>query len=828
MLIAVEQVAIVMHILALARALLYISLVSYASTAFGAEEAVEGDKGAATAGTAPLAGPAGEVPIPRPPALAGSDQPVFVVSAISDEATVRVLLRGLDALPGPSDIEAGLLTSTQQPNIVLRPLVELLPGTAVLTKTGVYADLRIHGLVVFGESSMPLLFKGKQVESLRFSKPGLVAKPAGEGGFVARENSPLPLVLENPSNLEYKLVRARLRFGDNDVCVFYAERFPPEKNPSKTGSATCEKYADWTQFQIPRYAQVTLRADPAKAWFLDSSTGFARSGKQKGWLTLRFQAATDGPIYEQNLPLEIQFEPSSGTLFHSLLWVAVLLVVGALISLALRVSLPNIMRKRQLKDQLDHAAKLTASISTEVDSNLRVLLRVERLALDEIRQAAWPLGPSYVDFAQRVEQGLPTLKRRIDAVRRLDATLIRRKLLLEQGAAPTRLEQIESQLDTVSGALMQDELSEEDWVGVNQRLEGAQKMLREPSQTELEAFDAILAGRWKAIKEHFGVDQNGALKVPPALSGMEACFPDASLLPRPDDTDGSVWVKSVGPVRADLQLCALLLVWEFQFLAPANTAGGAWSDAKGTLNRLLATPAVDNLREAKSLLRQLAEGVSEESIVTALKEGRAMIVMDPSFARPHQKIRFSVRFRYVHLNIAAARELVTCRWSFVDQHASPLTRARRGLHDIGSRMARRQPERKAPQVIDAETTVLSEDGWRVHHYFEKDVEQVTVSLSFYDSKGQAVDLGATDEGAASHWSRLVEPVRVSRRPQEQWARFWLEAFQLFAALLIPLATLASTTISGGSASHWWGLVAIGFGSDTIKSVLVGQKESSKG
>ena len=184
----------------------------------------------------------------------------------------------------------------------------------------------------------------------------------------------------------------------------------------------------------------------------------------------------------------------------------------------MRVSLPNIKRKRQLKDQLNDVAKLTASISTEVDSNLRVLLRVERLALDEIQQSSWVMFPSFVDCALRVEQALPSLKRRIDAVRRLDSTLIRRKLLLEQGAAPTRLEQIETLLAIVSETLMQDQLSEEDWVSVNQRLEAAQKTLREPTQTEKEAFDAMLASRWKAIREHFGVDQDGALKVPPALT----------------------------------------------------------------------------------------------------------------------------------------------------------------------------------------------------------------------------------------------------------------------------------------------------------------------
>jgi hypothetical protein len=239
-----------------------------------------------------------------------------------------------------------------------------------------------------------------------------------------------------------------------------------------------------------------------------------------------------------------------------------LLVIGALLSLLLRVSVLNFKRKRQLYYQLKEAAKLISAVSAEVDSNLRVLLGVERRALDQIRDEVWAFWPSYTDSAQRVEQGLPKLKKRIDAVQALDAASSRMKMLREQGAAPTRLEQIGGLLKSVSDTLQQDQLSDEDWVFVNQRLESAQKFLREPTQTEKEAFEAMLVGRWVNVRDHFGLADDGALRIPDALGGLEGCFPDPSLLPRAsDDKDGSKWVKSVGPERADLQLSALALLW---------------------------------------------------------------------------------------------------------------------------------------------------------------------------------------------------------------------------------------------------------------------------
>jgi hypothetical protein len=87
-------------------------------------------------------------------------------------------------------------------------------------------------------------------------------------------------------------------------------------------------------------------------------------------------------IQEQNLPIEFQFEPSGRSLFLSLLYVAGILLLGAMLSLLLRVSVPNIKRRSQLKDQLSEAGKIISTVSSEVDDNLRVLLRVERRALD--------------------------------------------------------------------------------------------------------------------------------------------------------------------------------------------------------------------------------------------------------------------------------------------------------------------------------------------------------------------------------------------------------------------------------------------------------------
>lgn len=784
------------------------AMIVAASMALTAHD-VPAQQGAASAPAVQASAPARPA---SPPAAVGPGQPPVVVPATSSRVAVSVLIREKE-MPKAADFSLGLVANGQTPPLVSRPTIESFAAAAGADADSKIVQFEIGGLFAFGESSVALYHRGKLIETLRFARPGLALEPAIDQGFVAREGSAarLALVLDNPAGFGYEEVRARLRFADTDVCVFDAE-------PSGTRPDSCADPAHWTAFKVRQYERVTLRAEPAPEWFRDPATGRARVQSTKGLLTLRFLDQASGTVYEQNLPLEVEFVPGSASQVASLGWVAWWLLVGAIASLLLRVSIPNMRRKRQLKDQLGDASKLISAISTEVDSNLRVLLRVERLALDEIRQDGWQIGPGYADYAQRVEQGLPILKRRIDAVRRLDTTLIRRRLMMEQGPAPTRLEQVEEWLGIVSEMLKQDSLSEEEWVLVNQRLEAAQKQMREPTQTEKEAFEALLSGRWKAIRKHFG--GTGMLVVPPLLAQMAPCFPDPGLLPRVDDEDGSEWIQEVGPVRADLQLSALALIWEFQFLAPLHAMNDHWLWATDELTRLLATPAVNNLREAKSLLRQLAEDVSERHIRDALQSGNASIVMDPATPRPNQKIRFSVRLRPGHLDSAAARELVTCRWTFNDRHAASSGVGWASQLWRGSDPA---PDGTPPALL------LCESGWDVHHYFEKDVNWSNVSVAFFDATGSPIklDAGTPPAADAKPWYRLAEPVTASRRPQEKWARAWLETVQVAATLLVPLATLASTTLDGSGGANWWELIAIGFASDTIKNALVGVSSSAR-
>lgn len=758
---------------------------------------------------------------------AQSTVPPAVVPAFANRVTVKLTMKGLGAAPADGDLVAGMLVNEQFPSLRTIPTVSV--KSAVQEGQNWAVTLELSGLIPFGASSVPLFYKGAAAETVRLQKTGLSVQPRSD--VAVTEGQDELLVLENPSDVEYSSVRARLRFQDVDVCTFRAEQFQggPKATPSVPAAAGCEQLDRWTTFNVPKYAAVSLRFRPDASWFRDYGTWIARSAKRKGTLTLRFWDSGQPVINEQVIPLELQFNPKTLSLFRSLLLVFACLLLGAFVSLVLRVTIPNYRRSRNLKDQLTDLAKATRAISDDVESSLRVQLRVERLTLDSVRKSVVSFGPNFGEVAVRVEQGVATLKRRIEYARRLDTAYGRKRLLIaEEQSPPSLIHAIDRQLTAVCEALKRSQFSEQDWVFIQQKLEAADKLLGEPSEEEKSAFEATLIQRWKAVRDHFGVNQ-GALVVPTVLQGMEACFPPASSLPAAQDTDGSQWIKSIGIIRADLQISALELLREFEFLAPATASGAEprWQEAKTCLNRWLATPALETLADARRLLRELSEGIDAKQIVDALSACEAEIEMDPQFFQEQEQVRLSVRFRQVRWNSAVARQHVACEWQF----RAPQVKSRgwRGVPLLGRFAPSSEPE-PVDQPVSG-STPYRERGWEIYHYFEKGTASVDVSVTFY-YQGKLVPL--SDCGAQKPYFRHIDLAgqrgakRAMSDRRERWRRGLFEAVELVAVLLVPLAALTVSTTNEGNSGRWWELVGLGFGSETIRNVLSGKQDQSQG
>jgi hypothetical protein len=238
---------------------------------------------------------------------------------------------------------------------------------------------------------------------------------------------------------------------------------------------------------------------------------------------------------------------------------------------------------------------------------------------------------------------------------------------------------------------------------------------------------------------------------------------------------------------------------------------------------------------------ELAEGTSPADIVTALAKRQADIDLDPQVVNPNQTIRMTVRFRDEKLNSATARGAVRCEWRFLPPRTRALTKLKK-RKDVPAQVTDHRAddpnkgEGMAPAATDLQPETAS--GFRINHYFEPDIVEQVVEARFY-CKGSPVLADNTpgvppgpvsrDGSVLYRWK--ISPGQGSRTQPDRWERWiWRHAPQLLglcAALLVPLATLAITTTSGDvSSSHWWDLVGLGFGSETIRNILTGQQTTA--
>ena len=81
--------------------------------------------------------------------------------------------------------------------------------------------------------------------------------------------------------------------------------------------------------------------------------------------------------------------------------------------------------------------------------------------MDTLRKSVLVISPGFSAVANRVAAGIATLDRRIEYVRRLDASLNRKRLLIaNELAPPTRIGAIDRHLELASEELKSDQFRE--------------------------------------------------------------------------------------------------------------------------------------------------------------------------------------------------------------------------------------------------------------------------------------------------------------------------------------------------------------------------------
>ncbi len=532
-------------------------------------------------------------------------------------------------------------------------------------------------------------------------------------------------------------------------------------------------------------ARIPLKPNPGAYTLTDWIHPATKTGTMVVRLARR-GSFPDEMLPARQFPVTLEMSPSSPswTVFRSYLYVAIILLLGGVLSLLGSSLLPNLLRKISLRSQIADLANRTSSISTRVDSYLRVLLRLERKKIDMLLQEAGLLSLTEGEVFDQVAAAIDRLTKRLVIAERMDE-LWRRFEIACASAPPSLTNEVDKILQAAAEQLHSFSLPDEDLAASNKLLDKATDSLN-----LLDNSDALA----KRIADNFR-----------QLQAREAIFPPeyfadlrtslAGIFGMLDRDYGNVANLTKEMFFAvDHAIAAIHTALDYAIVR-ASTASHATRncDDAGQLASerlikrecelvyLLGTLSWNALREATILVQEMREDIYVADVLDELgKEKQAEVVFDTQKARPYLPVFFSISFKDPRFNGAAAIKRLSSHWNFPKE--------------------------------------LVENGWKVCHFFEADdtgehnEHKVTIEAVVRSRRNPGLQKVLKHQIA-------VQPRAVDR----QYSRLFAEAVQFFIAFGVALAGLLSGALEQLGKLDFLpatiAILALGFGADSIKNLL---------
>lgn len=494
------------------------------------------------------------------------------------------------------------------------------------------------------------------------------------------------------------------------------------------------------------------------------------------------------PARTVHVNLIMQKLTPSWTSIWSRVFMAVLLLIGGLLSLVGNSVLPSAMRKVNLRKQTGDFTDRVNSLSKRVDAYLRALLRLERKRIELLLKRANPLSPASAERLETAAAGIDRLRRRLKAAERLDE--LRRRLDEASVTAPPSVtDDIDIKLQAAAMQLQSFALSEDEASAAGRLMDAAETSLTMTADTE--ALTQMTAENFRDLKVRQKL-------VPYAYyNDLKAALPGLfEMLNQPFDDPRNITRQMMFAI--DYGIAALQIAFDYAMLrvsAPGVPTEGQRVSARdrlfarqSELIALLGTLSWAGLRDMRALMQEMRENIYESDVLEAIATtGYTEIAMTPRAVRPYQPVVFSIRFKDARLNEAAATKRLACTWDFPEQ---PLAY-----------------------------------GWRICHFFtgaesNRDEGGVTVTARFDSRKtGEA---GAANDGrllknSVSTVFALNKEERPSFAPAIAGGMRFLIAFGVALAALLAGALGELNKLDFVPAMI--AVVAIGFAADSVKNLL---------
>jgi len=477
--------------------------------------------------------------------------------------------------------------------------------------------------------------------------------------------------------------------------------------------------------------------------------------------------------------------------FCNIVGIFLVLALGGVLSIWVHSGMPNTTRALALRRRINALETRIRGLGVSIDSRWRVLLESHLPALRrELFATPW-VFPAFATT-------LDGLTKKVDMVQQWVDITYSASIVLHQAdqdmhlIPPTILRWIQERCTHALTPIESGFTTDAEIAAMQATLDTARNYL------------TVIMTR----VQHAELDQeitDRETRLQPALNALAAAQPQfASLVNQVAATIGTP-LTPVNYIERDMRSLKVDLLQIFDQRTNQFAGAPAGSPAADALARLqtygsrfmtyLVPDTHESLRTALLLVNEMRQDIYPEALIDQVTQGAPAVVIttDPAPVHAQSPVRLGLCFNRQLLNEAAARQEWTCTWDFGDN-------------------------------------TTPEDGWEVFHSYElPDTRQVQVTIR---------DLDANPVVTSAPITRHV----IVRAGPEQSAlrRGWyfmspepetrLELVRLAIVLALALFGLMTTAQQQAQNLSFLeavgAVVALGFGADTIKNLIVQRSSSS--
>jgi hypothetical protein len=575
-----------------------------------------------------------------------------------------------------------------------------------------------------------------------------------------------------------------------------------------------------------------------------------------------------GLLPNRSLPVALVMQPVSplSSTIWSYSYVVILLLIGGLLSFLGSSMLPNMQKKGDLRVQLQDLANRTSTVSTRIDSYLRVLLRLERSRIANLIDNAPAWIPASADPLVTASVAIDILSKRLAAAEQLD-DLRRKHDQASATAPPSVTDGIDAILQAAADQLQSTALSDTDIAAAYGLLAKAQAALA--MLDDADALAKLIAGnvamvmtRLEKFPPNYYSDLRDSLPGIFVIADPARGYSDAKNIVRPmlfaiDHGAAAIQlVLDYAMVRASIPVVPAIQAQppaplvdapaapaaNASLAAPANAApavpavGALQCDNLGEMVRqrllkrqcvlieLLGTLSWRALRDATLMVQEMREDTYEEDVLDEIsKQGQAEITFDTQKTRPFRPVFFTITFKDSRFNDAAALQRLICHWTFPDDLNESTWKV---CHYFSGNEHGTTPPAEYGHAVPAGTSSTAggpnqraEAPHKQSRFFGLSTQAIKRDLDLYVTvRGQQ-----PDEAREVPAPPLKMTIQIQSVPTAERSRFWAEILRFAIAFGVALAGLLSGALEQLGKLDFipasLAIIGLGFSASSIKNLL---------